>query len=63
MARPEKQEAERRGTYVMIRLTKEEKELVAMAAKKARRATSDFARLVVLDETARMLNKGKEDSD
>lgn len=34
-----------------------------MAAKKARRATSDFARLVVLDETARMLNKGKDVSD
>ena len=63
MARPEKQEAERRGTYVMIRLTKEEKELVAMAAKKERRAISDFARLVVLDETARMLNKGKDVSD
>ena len=60
MARPEKQEAERRGAYVMIRLTKEEKELVAMAAKKARRATSDFARLVVLDETARILRGTKE---
>ena len=60
MARPEKQEAERRGTYVMIRLTKEEKELVAMAAKKARRATSDFARLVVLDETVRILRGTKE---
>jgi uncharacterized protein (DUF1778 family) len=60
MARPEKQEAERRGTYVMIRLTKEEKELVAMAAKKARLATSDFARLVVLDETARILRGAKE---
>ena len=60
MARPEKQEAERRGTYVMIRLTKEEKELVAMAAKKERRATSDFARLVVLDETVRILRGTKE---
>ena len=59
MARPEKQEAERRGTYVMIRLTKEEKELVAMAAKKARRATSDFARLVVLDETFRIVRGTK----
>lgn len=60
MARPEKQEAERRDTYVMIRLTKEEKELVAMAAKKARRATSDFARIVVLDETSRILRGTKE---
>ena len=60
MARPEKQEAERRGTCVMIRLTKEEKELVAMAAKKVRRVTSDFARLVVLDETARILRGTKE---
>ena len=60
MARPEKQKAERRGTYVMIRLTKEEKDLVAMAAKKERRATSDFARLVVLDETVRILRGTKE---
>lgn len=52
--RPELPNEERRDVYVMVRLTKSEKELVAQAAKAVMRSPSDYAR-VTLIEAARKL--------
>lgn len=53
--RPEYPDAEKRSVYIMVRLTKEEKELVRLAAKKAMRTPSDFARTVLLSAIQKKL--------
>jgi hypothetical protein len=53
--RPEYPEEEKRSVYVMVRLTKKEKEQVYLAAKYAMRTPSDFCRTVVLNAVKKAL--------
>ena len=53
--RPELPAEERRDVYIMVRLTKDEKAIVAQAAKAAMRSPSDFARVVLLDAVKKLL--------
>lgn len=56
MSRPEIPAEDRRDVYIMVRLTKEEKQFVADAARRVMRNPSDFAR-VALIEAAKNVNK------
>lgn len=49
MARPELPKEEKRDVYIMVRLTKEEKQLVDQAAKNDMRSPSNYARAVLIE--------------
>ena len=49
MARPELPAAERRDTYIMVRLTKSEKALVSQIAKAHYRSPADLVRALLLE--------------
>ena len=49
MARPAKDDAERRTEKIQIRLTQEEAAAIRQAAEEQRRTPSDYVRTVVLD--------------
>ena len=55
MARPEMPQEERRSVYIMVRLTREEKQFVSKAAKQAMRSPSDYARVVLLQAAKSVL--------
>lgn len=57
MARPELPAAERRDTYIMVRLTKEEKALVCQAAKAHYRSPADLVRALLLEHVFSKLKK------
>jgi uncharacterized protein (DUF1778 family) len=50
MGRPEFPESEKRNTFIMVRLTQDEKEQIKAAAKEEMRTASDYARTVLLNE-------------
>ena len=49
MARPQKDDTERRTEKIQIRLTQEEAATIKEAAERERRTPSDYVRTVVLD--------------
>ena len=50
MARPVKDDAERRSEKIQIRLTQEEAAAIRTAAQEARRTAADYVRTVVLQK-------------
>ena len=57
MARPELPAAERRDTYIMVRLTKSEKALVSQIAKAHYRSPADLVRALLLEHVFSKLKK------
>ena len=53
MARPQKNDADRRTEKIQIRLTQEEAAAIKEAAEEQRRTPSDYVRTVVLDNIAK----------